>query len=426
MKREMNSGASGGKRWTASAVGGLILVGALMSGGQAWSSGAGLSDEVVADGGHLLGAAGTDAGYVAEFDATPHLHAYAKLVHAAYVASATSAATLQDAISVFLKDPTQSNLIGARRAWKNARVAYLQTEVFRFYDGPIDGIDPVTGKEGPEGRINAWPMNEAHIDYVAGAPDSGLINDLSVPITRDEVLSRDQTDDEANVTTGWHAIEFMLWGQDLNAYGAGERPASDFATGDDVRERRRAYLQMVTDMLVEDLQAMVAAWAPGDPKNYAATFVAMEQREALSRVLTGMAMLSAFELGSERLSVALDSGDQEDEHSCFSDNTNADFIYDARGIRNVYFGDYGTQAGVGLDELVGSLSPSLNREMIARLNQTDAAVAEVDAPFDRVLAASPDSLPRQEAELLVASLNAQAETLVKIGKLLGVRVITSE
>ena len=64
---------------------------------------------------------------------------------------------------------------------------------------------------------------------------------------------------ESNVATGYHAIEFLLWGQDLNGHGdgAGNRPASDFATGAACTggncDRRGAYLRAATELLVSHL-----------------------------------------------------------------------------------------------------------------------------------------------------------------------------
>ena len=50
-------------------------------------------------------------------------------------------------------------------------MVYSPTEVFRFYGGPIDDDN------GPEGLLNAWPLDEVFIDYVLGNPDAGIIND---------------------------------------------------------------------------------------------------------------------------------------------------------------------------------------------------------------------------------------------------------
>jgi len=352
------------------------------------------------------------------YDATAALAGYADLVEASYARAAGEAAKLQAAVEALLADPTEATLAAARNAWLNARPAYLETEAFRFYDGPID-VDG-GGGEGPEGHINAWPLNEAVIDYVEGAPGSGLVNDPSIALTADSILALDQVADEADVTTGWHAIEFLLWGQDLSATGPGARPAGDYRAGQGNNDRRRLYLRTVIAMLVADLRALAAAWAPG---GYRDGFLALPPREALGRVMNGMAQLAGFEMASERLAVALDSGLQEDEHSCFSDNTHVDHVHDLRGVRNVWFGSVGGQQFPGLQELAMAVDPVTALLVTARLNAAEAALADIDRPFDRVLASPADSPARQEAERAVTALTDLAAALKEMGAKLGVLVI---
>ena len=234
------------------------------------------------------------------FDARPAIAAYAAGVHANYVAAAAAARTMQAAVATLLENPTDETLAAARRAWTAARPAYLVTEAYRFYDGPIEQL---------EARINSWPLDESYIDYVVGNPKAGIINDPSVPISIARIDALDQKTDEDDVTTGWHAIEFLLWGQDLDADGAGNRPVGDYVAGKDNNDRRREYLELVTAQLVSDLDELAGDWAPGDPGNYAATFLKLPEREALGRMINGIAVLAGSELMAERMAVALDSGD---------------------------------------------------------------------------------------------------------------------
>ena len=171
--------------------------------------------------------------------------AYADLVFAAYDASVTSATTMQEAIEAFLADPTDANLTAAKEAWLTARDDYGPTEAFRFYDGPIDNPD-----DGPEGQINAWPMDEAYVDYVEGDAAAGLINDTAgVPeITAEAIVAANEEGGETNISTGWHAVEFLLWGQDLSDDGAGARPVTDYTTATNA-DRRATYLKLVTQQL---------------------------------------------------------------------------------------------------------------------------------------------------------------------------------
>ena len=186
-------------------------------------------------------------------DLKPYIETYAELVYLNYRDSREEAEIMEKAIVAFLEQPGEITHNAAKKAWTKARQSYLQTEAFRFYEGPIDYIDSETGEEGPEGRINAWPMNEAFIDYVQGKSDAGLINNPQFEISIEEILENDQVSDEADVTTGWHAIEFLLWGQDFNPQGAGQRSYEDFLPNQGNNNRRREYLQLVTTQLIEDL-----------------------------------------------------------------------------------------------------------------------------------------------------------------------------
>lgn len=363
------------------------------------------------------------AGYIPEYDAYPVIANYASLVAENYTQSLLDAKDLQAAIGDLLNNPSENTLNAARNAWLNARTSYLQTEAFRFYEGPIDFVDEKTGKEGPEGRLNAWPLNEGFIDYVEGNPNAGIINDTSIEITAESIRDKDQVEDEADVTTGFHAIEFLLWGQDMDPTAPGNRPYTDFVAGKGNNDRRRLYLQTITEILVADLDWLATAWNASNPDSYAAKFKRYSDREALGRILTSLATLSEFELALERIATSLDSGDQEDEQSCFSDNTLNDIIFDQRGIRNVYFGSYGSVNGAGLNDLVGDLAPDLNDRMITALNQADAAISSLNFPFDSILASTQESRARAEAESVITALQAQSDVIKDIGKLLGVKVV---
>ena len=356
------------------------------------------------------------------YGATLEILGYTRLVRASYERAYEEARKMRTAINAFLDNPTEENLAKARKAWIDARPSYLVTEAFRFYQGPIDFADEETGEEGPEAHINAWPLNEAYIDYVKGDADAGIIHDTSIPINDKTILGHDQTEDEADVTTGWHAIEFLLWGQDFNANGPGARPASDYKPGDKFNDRRREYLKTVTQMLVKDLSWLAMSWDMDNPNAYASDFLKLPQKEALGRILTGMATLSGFELASERMAVALDSGDQEDEQSCFSDNTNADFIYDQKGIANIWYGEMGDQEFAGIQDLVARVDPELEKKVTAQIEKTTKAIAAIPHPIDQVLASPKGSEGRKKMEAAVNDLVEQGNMLVEVGKALGVKI----
>ncbi|MBK8457792.1 MAG: iron-regulated protein [Phyllobacteriaceae bacterium] len=348
------------------------------------------------------------------YDASTEIAAYVDLVRASYGAAAGAADKLVSAVDAFLSDPTEERLAGARKAWIAARPTYLVTEAFRFYDGPIENI---------EGRLNAWPMNEAYVDYVVGDPAAGLVNGEG-PISLDAINAADQRDDEADVTTGWHAIEFLLWGQDLSDAGPGARPASDYAPGTKANDRRREYLDLVARQLATDLFSLAGDWTAEG--KYPKWFLALPQREAIGRMINGMAILAGYEFMSERLAVALDSGDQEDEHSCFSDTTKQDFIYDLAGIKAVWTGEGAGEKRPGLSALMRRVDGAEAAKIDGLFAQAETRIAALGDPWDRVLAASPGSPERQAAEAAVAALQALGEGLRSAGAKLGVLVLIPE
>lgn len=343
---------------------------------------------------------------------------YADLAHANFKDALTAAQSLNSAVDTFLEDPTEENLKKAKRAWLASRVPYQQTEVFRFGNPVVDDW---------EGQLNAWPLDEGLIDYVKedgyqhelgneGA-NANIIASTEINIGGTTVDTSNLTPDlladlneiggsEANVATGYHAIEFLLWGQDLHGFerGAGERPATDYAKGEECThgncDRRAAYLDAATDLLMTDLEWMVAQWAPDQNDNYRSQLVAEAPDAAIQKMFFGMGSLSLGELAGERMKVALEANSYEDEHDCFSDNTHNSHYYNGRGVANVYSGSYtridGSELnGPSLSDLVAELDKELDStlrqqlegSMSALQNMKSSAEAESEPmKFDMMIA----------------------------------------
>ena len=358
----------------------------------------------------------------------------ANIAYAAYSDSLISAQDLRTAITTFIATPTEATMQAAKQAWLDAREPYGQTEVYRFRVGPIDALneDGTIGEEGdgPEGKINAWPLGEAIIDYVAvevdgdsgpESPANSLTNNIianTVDFPTIDAASIagafEHGEDERNVTTGYHAIEFLLWGQDLNndLSGAGtrdssggQRPVTDYANTvgactsglgnivtDTTCTRRGQYLTAVADLLIADLEPIVEAWEPATGAHYNA-FVAGGD-VSLAKILEGMGRLSFGELAGERINIALTTDSQEDEHSCFSDNTHRDIFLNAKGVQNTFNAQYTRIDGEVItgasvyDLLVVEGNHELANTLRGSLESTMAAAAVIDTkaktgtPFD--------------------------------------------
>ena len=377
-----------------------------------------------------LAACGGDDGSGLE-GSEPVVANYAAIVYASYEDTLAKAKDLKTAIDAFVAAPSATTLEAARTAWKAAREPYGQTESYRFYDGPIDNPE-----DGPEGRINAWPVDESQIDYVfdeaAGADDytKGMINDTAgfPNLTKEVIAGENEKGAEDHITTGYHAIEFLLWGQDRSTTGPGARPHTDYlATGGTAtnQARRGQYLKAVAELLVDDLQTVTDAWKPGS-ENYAKELASEDGREVVRRMLTGIGSLSGAELSGERMNVALENRDQEDEHSCFSDNTHRDLRANAIALQNVYLGKYGTADGAGLDELVRKKNPALDTKMTMQLAASIAAIEAIPAPFDQALQDDAAGGGRAKIQTAINALRDQTDTMVEVATELGITLNLDE
>ncbi|WP_236839473.1 imelysin family protein [Beggiatoa leptomitoformis] len=382
---------------------------------------------------------------------------YTDMIHAVYDDALTTAKILDEKIAAYLKAPSEKTLNEAKLAWKAARVPYQQSETFRFGNKVIDDW---------EGSLNSWPLDEGLIDYVdtshyqfeqgnVGA-NANIIATQSITIGTETIDTSKITPEllmslneiggsEANVATGYHAIEFLLWGQDLHGTdkGAGERPFTDYIQTDEACtngkakagtkltcQRRAAYLTALSQLLVSQLTDMTAQWAKDGAARKA--LLSADPTTGLRTMLFGMGSLSLGELAGERMKVALIANSTEDEHDCFSDNTHNSHFYNGLGIQNVYFGTYKTTTGktltgASLADLVAAKDAKLDKEMSTKFKETQAKLqALVDSAekkgiaFDQLIAADN---PQGNALVKAAidGLVAQTHSLEKVAEALGIK-----
>jgi len=346
----------------------------------------------------LLGVASTFAAADKAPDVGAVAKTYADIAEAGYADSLGKARKLKTAVAKLIAEPTEDNLKAARQAWLAARVPYMQTEAFRFGNVIVDDW---------EGKVNAWPLDEGLIDYVSAeygeeSPENDLyianvIANTSIKIGGEEVDISKITKEllanklqeaggvESNVATGYHAIEFLLWGQDLNGTGpgAGKRPATDFdpknCTGGNC-ERRAEYLAVVTDLLIDDLDWMTKQWGPSGAARKAV--MAKGGKAGLVAIFKGLGSLSYGEMAGERMKLGLLIHDPEEEHDCFSDNTHNAHYFDVQGIKNVYLGTYtrtdgSMVSGPSPSDLVRATSPELDKNIRAAIDQSMMRMGEI-------------------------------------------------
>lgn len=384
---------------------------------------------------------------VAATTADAVLGTYGNIAHAGYEDSLITAKALKKAISALIATPSKATLAAAKAAWVKARVPYQQTEAYRFGNAIVDEW---------EGRVNAWPLDEGLIDYVAKSygkkSDENplyVINVISNPKLKIGGKAVDASkinaallhklheagEVEANVATGYHAIEFLLWGQDLNgtSKGAGKRPYTDFDTKNCTNgncDRRGAYLVAATDLMISDLQEMVANWMPGGKARVAL------KKQGITAIVTGMGSLSYGELAGERMKLGLMLHDPEEEHDCFSDNTHNSHYYDAKGVQNVYLGRYvringKVVKGPSLSDMVKEKAPKVDKAMRAGLDSTMMSMgalkkrAETKESYDQMIGEN-NTAGNKVVQSAIDALVKQTKSIEKVVATLKIKTIKFE
>lgn len=341
---------------------------------------------------------------------------YVAMAYASYSDSLTTAQALKSAIDSFIASPTEANLSLAKAAYKEARVPYQQSEIMRW-DTSITVAADLTSDGGLasvdewEGQVNAWPLDENHIDSIIAGVDT---------INVDLLLAQNGVNgNEANVTTGVHAIEYMLWGADNNGTeaGAGERPATDYdVTGclDTFCERRSDYLEAASELLVDDLIAMQVEWSPAAAStvgSLANNFLNSEL--ALDYIIGSIHAMATDELAGARMNSGLLLGDPEEEHDCFSDLSHIAIYYNFQGVKNAFYGNYGDVEGHGIGDLVMQLDETTYNNIDSALIDIEVLMSQImefgerevnSIKYDQIIGQAPGDTERAIAEAAVDAL----------------------
>jgi len=401
---------------------------------------------------------------------------YAAIAQANYTDALNDAKALEKAIKVFTAAPSDATLSDAKSAWLKARESYGTTEAFRLSNGPIDAEESWVAESygALEGQLNAWPLDENMIDYTIdaeGKRTSGNIIDTRAKfnpggegskevdvtsITVDAITALNENGGEANVATGYHAIEFLLWGQDQDysnftkdaisngATTAGQRPLSDYTT-DANADRRKAYLAAASEKIIADLTTVSSAWNStissycskdatgcyrgailGELKGKDAV-KNIDSKEALKQIMAGLGVFIKSELANERIAVAVLTPSEEDEHSCFSDNTHRDIAQNYQGFKNILVGEYGTIKGASMLDKVDSKTKKVIENLMASI---EAKITKVDttakttAHFDYQIRS--DNAMSGEIKKLKNEMRKLGDMMVLVAKANGIRLSTED
>lgn len=342
--------------------------------------------------------------------ATKVVSDYSKHVYNSYVELLKANKDLQLKVLEFTKKPSLETQTAAKNAWIAARKIYSPTEAFRFYGGTIDDAET-----GPEGMMNAWPLDEAYIDYVKENANAGIINNVALypKITKEVLVSLNEKDGEKNISTGYHAIEFLLWGQDFSLKSQGTRGFEDYTTAKPNADRRATYINLLADLLVEHTQTLVNGWDPAIKGNYVEKFMKEPKKEAVQKIFLGLGTLSMDEMSGERMTVPLEKNDQENEQNCFSDTTVDDLVANQTGVMNVYAGNYQGFSGTGLNEFVRAIDAKEEKKLQSQLDKTLSMYKRITIPFDNVIMEKKNGPLKKLTNQIIDSLQVQAKLMAK-------------
>ena len=137
-----------------------------------------------------------------------------------------------------------------------------------------------------------------------------------------------------------------------------------------------------------------------------------------------MGVLSKVEMAGERMFTAYDNASQEDEQSCFSDNTKADLQNNIGGIINAYFGNYvrfdkSNIQSAGIDDLVRINHPELADSTELLLKKCNNDIQNMYYPFDQAIV-----LENKREQVMKAILTTQqlGEQFSIIASTLGITI----
>ncbi|WP_052481318.1 imelysin family protein [Gilvimarinus agarilyticus] len=112
--------------------------------------------------------------------------------------------------------------------------------------------------------IDEQPIAAGYLDSVAGYPNSGLVNDITLDINRANMRQQHGLTADNEASLGLHPLEFILFGE------TGQRDAGDFvrqtastpevASLNRPQNRRRDYLALTAKLLCDDSEQLAADW----------------------------------------------------------------------------------------------------------------------------------------------------------------------
>ena len=136
-------------------------------------------------------------------------------------------------LNQLLQQGEQPDLELLRDQWTKAHDAFIRLNFFS-----LARIDTT--------RVDAWPIYEGFIDSLPGYPDSGIINDTTIELSRASLLQQHGITANSEASIGFHPLEFMLFAR------------TDAHYLEPIRgDRRKNYLRIATTLLEDEVTLFV-------------------------------------------------------------------------------------------------------------------------------------------------------------------------
>lgn len=184
-----------------------------------------------------------------------------------FIAAAKSAATLRDSIVDFLQDSSEESLLKLRQQWHAAHNQYSASAVFRALSDSNPALfEPLRNANF---CIDAHPIQPGYLDSFDVYRYSGIVNDIAVPITAAAIRAQHGFSDDTDVSTGFHALAYLIFGED------GERPLADLQAQSTLsteqinnglkaidlsQNRRRSLMKLIGELLLDDIRQLQTQW----------------------------------------------------------------------------------------------------------------------------------------------------------------------
>jgi putative iron-regulated protein len=355
------------------------------------------------------------------YDASKQIKSYTHIVHNTYLKIYEDALIFEQSVNDFLALPSKKLLKNTQEKWLNLSNSLNKAEGFRFYNSPVDFVLESSKERSLNDKIANWPIKYEYIDYTKDNTKSGIIQDKTTKITKDFLQNSHL--ENGNSTTGIHVIEFLLWGEDLKKSKSGNRSYTDYVSGNFFNDKRRDFLKLSTEILVEDLKILTDSWNNQGTANYYNQFIKLDQKKALGKIAGGMIKALTLQLANKMIITSINSQNKEYEKSAFSDNTSDDFINIFLSIKNVYFATYDSFKGSSFHDLIKSKSPSLAQKIVNKISEIELTLKEIPKPYDKVVLQSVEnSVERNKMLALATNLKELSSYLSEASKDIGIEV----